>query len=153
MKFWLQHCFSELLNISRSIFIWLDNLVLFSGMNNLFTTQVFVLRFDLRSDRVKLLKGTHLQIIWFHSCGFDSCQFYPNSKKCELGPVVLKLQICVGISHKCTEVRFASFLSGGFITALIVNPPESKLEKRTSVQYSGPFFTCYIEQEVGWRLS
>ena len=33
-----------------------------------------------------------------------------------------------------TEVRFASFLSGGFITVIVVNPPESKLAKRTSVQ-------------------
>ena len=29
----------------------------------------------------------------------------------------------------CTEVRFASFLSGGFITAIVVNPPERKLAK------------------------
>ena len=34
---------------------------------------------------------------------------------------------------KCTEVRVASFFSGGFITAIIVNPPERKLAKRTSV--------------------
>ena len=33
-----------------------------------------------------------------------------------------------------TEVRFACFLSGGFITATIVNPPERKLAKGTSVQ-------------------
>ena len=32
---------------------------------------------------------------------------------------------------QCTEVRFASFLSGGFIT---VNSPERKLEKHTSVK-------------------
>ena len=32
-----------------------------------------------------------------------------------------------------TEVRFTSFLSGGFIIAIVVNPPERKLEKRTSV--------------------
>ena len=32
-----------------------------------------------------------------------------------------------------TEVRFASFLSDGFITAIVVNPPERKLAKRTSV--------------------
>ena len=31
-----------------------------------------------------------------------------------------------------TEVRFSSFFSGGFITAIVVNPPE---RKRTSVQY------------------
>ena len=30
-------------------------------------------------------------------------------------------------------MRFASFLSGGFITAIVVNPPEMKLAKRTSV--------------------
>ena len=32
-----------------------------------------------------------------------------------------------------TEVRFASFLSGGFITAIVVNPPERKLAKRSSL--------------------
>ena len=33
----------------------------------------------------------------------------------------------------CTEVCFASFLSGVFIAAIVVNPPEKKLAKRTSV--------------------
>ena len=33
----------------------------------------------------------------------------------------------------CTEVRFACFLSGGFFTDIVVNPPERKLAKRTSV--------------------
>jgi hypothetical protein len=37
------------------------------------------------------------------------------------------------MSLHCAEVLFASFLSGGFITAIVVNPPERKLEKRTSV--------------------
>ena len=36
-------------------------------------------------------------------------------------------------SNQCTEVRFASFLSSEFITAIVVNPPERKLAKRTSV--------------------
>jgi hypothetical protein len=36
-------------------------------------------------------------------------------------------------------VRFSSFFSGKFITAIAVNPPERKLAKRTSVQ-------CEIEQ-------
>ena len=31
-------------------------------------------------------------------------------------------------------MRFASFLSGGFTTMTVKNPPEKKLEKRTSVQ-------------------
>ena len=30
-------------------------------------------------------------------------------------------------------MRFASFLSGGFITAILVNPPERKQAKRNSV--------------------
>ena len=33
----------------------------------------------------------------------------------------------------CTEVRFASFLSGRFITVVVVNLPEKELAKRTSV--------------------
>ena len=32
-----------------------------------------------------------------------------------------------------TEVRFANFFSGGFITVIEVNPPERKLAKRTTV--------------------
>ena len=34
-----------------------------------------------------------------------------------------------------TEVHFASFLSGELITAIVVNPPERKLTKHTSVQW------------------
>ena len=37
-------------------------------------------------------------------------------------------------SDHCTEVRFASFFSGGFITAIVVNPSERRLAKCTSVQ-------------------
>ena len=39
--------------------------------------------------------------------------------------------------QRCTEVSFASFISGGIITAIVVNPPERKLAKRTSVQCAG----------------
>ena len=35
-----------------------------------------------------------------------------------------------------TEVRFVSFLSGGFIPAIVVNPLESKLAKYTFVQWT-----------------
>ena len=35
-----------------------------------------------------------------------------------------------------TVVHFASFLPGGFTTMAVINPPESKLAKRTSVQCS-----------------
>ena len=37
-------------------------------------------------------------------------------------------------SPHCTEVHFASLFSCWFITAIVVNPPERKLAKRTSVQ-------------------
>ena len=37
-------------------------------------------------------------------------------------------------------VVFASFLSGGFITAIVVNPPERKLAKRISVQWLASYF-------------
>ena len=33
--------------------------------------------------------------------------------------------------QQCKKVRFASFFSGGFVTAIVVNPPESKLTKHT----------------------
>ena len=47
-----------------------------------------------------------------------------------------QLEQKVGVPEKenhCTKVRFASFLSGGFITAIAVNLPERKLAKCTSV--------------------
>ena len=43
---------------------------------------------------------------------------------------------------QCTEMPFASFFSGGFISAIVVNPPERKLVKRTSVH-------CTKETEYG----
>jgi hypothetical protein len=36
---------------------------------------------------------------------------------------------------QCTEMRFASYLSGRFITMAVINPPEKKLAKCTSVQW------------------
>ena len=39
--------------------------------------------------------------------------------------------------NQFTEVHFASFLSGGFTSAMVViNPTEKKLAKRISVQFS-----------------
>ena len=35
--------------------------------------------------------------------------------------------------NQFTEVCIASLLSGGFTTLAVINPPESKLAKRTSV--------------------
>ena len=39
------------------------------------------------------------------------------------------------ILRECTEVRFASFLSGGFTTMEVINPPEKKLSKPISVEW------------------
>ena len=63
-----------------------------------------------------------------------------------------------------TEVRFASFLPGGFTTMhsmhsamAVINPPESKLTKHTSVYY--PILFCKIQARLqscwyylSWRL-
>ena len=49
---------------------------------------------------------------------------------------LLKMRDITSVCNKigyCTEVRFASFLSGGFITMAVINPPERKLAKRTFV--------------------
>ena len=43
-----------------------------------------------------------------------------------------------------TEVRFASFFSGGFITTIEVNPLERNLAKRTSVQSTEVRFASYL---------
>ena len=66
----------------------------------------------------------------------------------------------VGHSNQCTEVRFASFFSGGFITAIVVNPLERRLTKRTSVQstagnyypksYVGGFFASIESLEQSY---
>ena len=48
----------------------------------------------------------------------------PRLKNVKINRLRLGLQL-----RNCTEVRFASFLSGGFITAILVNRPESKQQK------------------------
>ena len=49
------------------------------------------------------------------------------------GELNLGLQLEGKRTDHCTEVRFASFLSGGFIAMALINPLERKLVKRTSV--------------------
>ena len=50
--------------------------------------------------------------------------------------VGLKCPHKIHLNTQCTKVRFASFLSGEFTSMAVINPPERKLAKRTSVQYS-----------------
>ena len=47
---------------------------------------------------------------------------------------------------QCTEVRFASFLSGGFTTIAVINPLEMKLTKQTSVQWLKKPFGHFSER-------
>ena len=64
-------------------------------------------------------------------------------------------------SVQCTEVRFASFLSGGFTTVAVINPPEKKLANRTSVQWLKLSLTilvvskifCFLKIEIQMRNS
>ena len=53
--------------------------------------------------------------------------------------------------QQCTEVRFASFFSGGFTTMAVINPPGRKIEKRTSVQLKGWHLT--IVEYAGWTAA
>ena len=60
--------------------------------------------------------------------------------------MVLFMHIKVEKSTKttqCTEVRFASFLSGGFTTMAVINPPEKKLAKRKPVHCKGMHFASF----------
>ena len=51
--------------------------------------------------------------------------------------VFLFFLLSIEIFKHCTEVRFSSFLSGRFTTMAVMNPPEKKLKKRTSVHWFG----------------
>ena len=44
----------------------------------------------------------------------------------------------IRVSVHCTEVRFSTLLFGGFTIMAVINPPERKLAKRTSVHCSVP---------------
>ena len=44
------------------------------------------------------------------------------------------INVWCGLRH-CTEVHFATFHSGGFITVIVSNSQERKLTKCTSVQW------------------
>ena len=51
------------------------------------------------------------------------------------------------IFDQCTEVRFASFLSCDFTTMAVIDPPERKLAKRTSVHWSKVFIIVLFSLE------
>ena len=49
------------------------------------------------------------------------------------GGIFVHLDMFQPTAIQCTEVRFENFLSGGFTTMTVINPPEMKLAKRTCV--------------------
>ena len=49
------------------------------------------------------------------------------------------------LTTHCTEVLYANLLSGGFTTIAVINPPERKLEKCTSVEWFSR-----LEQSTSW---
>ena len=54
-----------------------------------------------------------------------------------------------------TEVRFASFLSGRFIVMTVINPPEKKLAKQTSVQCTEDqilYLFCFVYKNIKEHL-
>ena len=51
------------------------------------------------------------------------------------------------VSVHSTEMHFASFLSGRFITAIVVNSPERKLAKCTSVECTEVHFASFRSGE------
>ena len=58
---------------------------------------------------------------------------YKNHQKSIL-KIITPTRKEANILDQCTEVRFASLLSGEFTTMTVINPPEKKLAKRTSEQ-------------------
>ena len=72
--------------------------------------------------------GTSTLFLASYNFRFNWCLFRTMESNTDLK--------CQTLPLYCREVRFASFLSGGFITAIVVNPLERKLAKRTSVYWS-----------------
>ena len=59
------------------------------------------------------------------------------------GGIFVHLDMFQPTAIQCTEVRFDNFLSSGFTTMAVINPPEKKLAKRTSVQCASPLLHCH----------
>ena len=73
------------------------------------------------------------------SVGVGFLKFALLKKKCRRKkfPIHKRVIVLQQYSEHCTEVHFSSFLSGGFTTMAVINPPERKLAKRTSVHCLG----------------
>ena len=70
-----------------------------------------------------------------------------GAKVCVKSVIILRYSIFLPfIHHTITKVRFASLFSGGFTTMAVINPPERKLTKSTSVQWGE--ITFYFLRKV-----
>ena len=78
-----------------------------------------------QQNGMKLFLKFHL--LFLHICFFS---IYISYQTMGFNSVHLKWTV---LTH-CTEVHFASFLSGGFTSMAVINSPERKLAKHTSVQ-------------------
>ena len=80
------------------------------------------------------LKNDNLQyntlVCWFDGTNESSNFFHYSNIFWKMRHLVNETVVP---SSQRTEVRFASFISGGFTTMSVINLPESKLAKRTSV--------------------
>ena len=94
----------------------LQNFVAFSEYMNFTKRKILFEIYPPLFCHSRFLKFEYCTVEYQHALGYN---------------VVCKTK---AILSQCTEVCFASFLSGGFITAVVVNPPERKLAKHTSEQ-------------------
>ena len=91
---------------------------------------------------ISVLKNVEMNVDNAEDCGGDDIRIVvvQGSKRCTIKQkdaykvklvfqgVELLLPFCAcffQVHNHCTEVHFSSFFSGGFITAIVVNPPES----------------------------
>ena len=88
------------------------------------------------------LFGNWQQLSQFNECislasNFEACQIALH--KVEVRLSLLKItrlkKLTKLVWPHFTEVRFASFLSGGFTTMAVINPPDCKLANQTSVKW------------------
>ena len=70
---------------------------------------------------------THIRVKNFFTGSFFVLQNFLSFKK------VLNVKDVYFV--ECTEVCFVSFLSGEFTTMAVINPPEKKLAKSTSMDW------------------
>ena len=123
----------------------LCSIILFVGiLGNLLVIIVILTSKVLRSStNLFLLNLSIADLLVLAICTSSSLvEIVTRSDKWILGKVhILKPRTSAFFpSYRCTEVCFASFLSGGFTTMAGINTPERKLAKRTTVYCTDPDF-------------